>query len=121
MARGDDEAPSASVDMFSMLSPLLLLSGGGAGGNRSVSMTLEILLLTLLPVLLKALGPLLKGVWKFTSRDARYALSTTLAALSWVMLLKPVSCFLPESMKNVVGIEKLCWALYLLPISSLSL
>ncbi len=57
--------------MFSMLSPLLLISGGGGGGNRSTSMTIEILLLALLPVLLKALGPLLKSVWKLTSRDAR--------------------------------------------------
>eukprot|EP00798_Chlamydomonas_sp_ICE-L_P007965 gene7965-1181_t len=84
--------PGASIDMFSAISPMLLLSrNNNNGGNGGSGLSMEILLLSLMPLLMSLFKtlwslPALKGAWKkfgLTSNKVLRTISITRTSSWW--------------------------------------
>eukprot|EP00798_Chlamydomonas_sp_ICE-L_P007935 gene7935-1149_t len=81
--------PGASIDMFSVISPMLLLSRNNNGGS---GLSIEIVLLSLMPLLMSLFKtlwshPALKDAWKkfgFTSNKVLRTISITRTSSWWM-------------------------------------
>eukprot|EP00798_Chlamydomonas_sp_ICE-L_P007833 gene7833-1032_t len=88
----ESKQTGASIDMFSIISPMLLLSRNNNGGSGGSGISIEIVLLSLMPLLMSLFKtlwshPVLKGAWKkfgLTSNKVLRTISITRTSSWWM-------------------------------------